>query len=255
MGVGANRKITAKVLKQLIDDTDIPFITSRMGKGVVDERHPRFLGNAALSSGDFVHCAVDAADLIVNIGHDVIRKPPFFMVRKGTEVIHINFRSAEVDAVYFLQIEVIGDIANALWQIGEALNDTSHWDFTTTKSALPAITRFTKPNTVLLDSALATMGAGLPSAMAAHLVYRMHGGQPNARRNFMSEHRSFSMQFKNSNLFRQQAFIDGAWVDADNGQTIKVNNPATGETLGTVPKMGGAETRHAIEVADRALPT
>ncbi|MCZ7166758.1 aldehyde dehydrogenase, partial [Salmonella enterica] len=43
------------------------------------------------------------------------------------------------------------------------------------------------------------------------------------------------MQLKDTQLFRQQAFIDGAWVDADNGQTIKVNNPATGEILGTVP--------------------
>jgi Thiamine pyrophosphate-requiring enzymes [acetolactate synthase, pyruvate dehydrogenase (cytochrome), glyoxylate carboligase, phosphonopyruvate decarboxylase] len=101
-----------------------------MGKGVVDERHPRFLGNAALSSGDFVHRAIEAADLIINIGHDVIEKPPFFMVRGGTEVIHISFRSAEVDAVYFPQVEVIGDIANAVWQISEALNDTAHWDFT-----------------------------------------------------------------------------------------------------------------------------
>src|SRR5476649_1360998 len=62
------------------------------------------------------------------------------------------------------------------------------------------------------------------------------------------------MQLKDSQLFRQQAFIDGAWVDADNGQTIKVNNPATGEILGTVPKMGAAETRRAIEAADKALP-
>ncbi|MFF7065602.1 thiamine pyrophosphate-binding protein, partial [Pseudomonas sp. NPDC008258] len=54
IGAGANRKMTAKVLQQLIDKTGIPFITTQMGKGVVDERHPRFLGNAALSSGDFV---------------------------------------------------------------------------------------------------------------------------------------------------------------------------------------------------------
>nr|BFE92507.1 hypothetical protein GCM10020185_30430 [Pseudomonas brassicacearum subsp. brassicacearum] len=46
------------------------------------------------------------------------------------------------------------------------------------------------------------------------------------------------MQLKDTQLFRQQAFIDGAWVDADNGQTIKVTNPATGEVLGTVPKNG-----------------
>ncbi len=62
------------------------------------------------------------------------------------------------------------------------------------------------------------------------------------------------MQLKDSQLFRQQAFINGAWADADNGQTIKVNNPATGEILGTVPKMGAAETRRAIEAADKALP-
>ena len=218
IGAGANRKMTAKVLKQLIDNTGIPFVTTQMGKGVVDERHPRFLGNAALSAGDFVHRAVEAADLIVNIGHDVIEKPPFFMVRGGTEVIHINFRSAEVDPVYFPQIEVVGDIANAVWQIGEALSIPEHWDFSRlmaireaneehviegaddnrfpiypqrfvadVRRALPSEGvvaldngiykiwfarnyKAHKPNTVLLDNALATMGAGLPSAMAAHLV-------------------------------------------------------------------------------------
>ncbi len=62
------------------------------------------------------------------------------------------------------------------------------------------------------------------------------------------------MQLNDPQLFRQQAYIDGAWVDADNGQTLKVNNPATGEIIGSVPKMGAAETRRAIEAADRALP-
>ncbi|KHL69313.1 succinate-semialdehyde dehdyrogenase [Pseudomonas flexibilis] len=62
------------------------------------------------------------------------------------------------------------------------------------------------------------------------------------------------MQLNDSTLFRQQAYIDGAWVDADGGQTIVVNNPATGEVLGTVPKLGAAETRRAIEAANRALP-
>jgi len=62
------------------------------------------------------------------------------------------------------------------------------------------------------------------------------------------------VQLKDSSLFRQQAYIDGAWVDADNGQTLKVNNPASNEIIGSVPKMGAAETRRAIEAADRALP-
>ncbi|MBW4793276.1 NADP-dependent succinate-semialdehyde dehydrogenase [Pseudomonas tolaasii] len=62
------------------------------------------------------------------------------------------------------------------------------------------------------------------------------------------------MQFKDTSLFRQQAYIDGVWADADSGQTISVNNPATNEIIGSVPKMGRAETRRAIEAADKALP-
>ena len=53
-------------------------------------------------------------------------------------------------------------------------------------------------------------------------------------------------------LFKQQAYIDGQWMDADSGETLEVTNPATGEVLGTVPKMGQAETRRAIEAAERA---
>jgi len=62
------------------------------------------------------------------------------------------------------------------------------------------------------------------------------------------------MQLNDSTLFRQQALIDGHWSDADSGQTLIVTNPSTGATLGTVPKMGAAETRRAIEAANRALP-
>ncbi|WJD72295.1 NADP-dependent succinate-semialdehyde dehydrogenase [Pseudomonas asiatica] len=62
------------------------------------------------------------------------------------------------------------------------------------------------------------------------------------------------MRLQAQELFRQQAHINGEWLDADSGQTIKVTNPATGEVIGTVPKMGTAETRRAIEAADKALP-
>jgi succinate-semialdehyde dehydrogenase / glutarate-semialdehyde dehydrogenase len=59
---------------------------------------------------------------------------------------------------------------------------------------------------------------------------------------------------KDPKLFRQQAYVDGAWVDADRKGTIEVTNPATGEVIGTVPRMGAPETRRAIEAADKALP-
>ena len=62
------------------------------------------------------------------------------------------------------------------------------------------------------------------------------------------------MELKDQKLFRQQCYINGEWVDALNRGTIPVTNPATGETLGTVPRMGAEETRQAIEAADRALP-
>lgn len=219
IGAGANRKLISKMLERLIKLTGIPFFNTQMGKGVIHEDHPLFLGTAALSDNDYLHCAIDRADLIINVGHDVVEKPPFFMKRGGTKVIHINFLPAEVDEVYFPQLEVVGDIANALWQIEDRIKVNEDWDFSyfmKVKSAVdekmvessdsdhfPMIPqrfvadvraalglkdiialdngiykvwyarnyRALAPNTVLLDNALATMGAGLPSAMAAKMVY------------------------------------------------------------------------------------
>ena len=62
------------------------------------------------------------------------------------------------------------------------------------------------------------------------------------------------LQLKDPSLLRQQAYINGEWLDADNGATVAVTNPATGEQIGTVPVMGAAETRRAIEAANAAWP-
>ena len=62
------------------------------------------------------------------------------------------------------------------------------------------------------------------------------------------------LQLKDPTLLRHQAYVNGAWADADGGQTINVSNPATGEHIGTVPLMGAAETRRAIEAANAAWP-
>ncbi|WP_406820048.1 NAD-dependent succinate-semialdehyde dehydrogenase [Pseudomonas sp. KnCO4] len=62
------------------------------------------------------------------------------------------------------------------------------------------------------------------------------------------------MKLADSGLLREVCYINGDWVPADNGQRINVINPATGETLGFIPRMGAAETRRAIEGAERALP-
>ena len=63
------------------------------------------------------------------------------------------------------------------------------------------------------------------------------------------------VSLKDTKLFRQSCYVDGAWVNARSSATINVDNPATGDVIGTVPKCGAAETRAAIEAADRALPS
>ena len=62
------------------------------------------------------------------------------------------------------------------------------------------------------------------------------------------------LELRDAGLFRQQCYIDGTWLDADDGRTIAVTNPATGKPLGTVPNMGANETRRAIAAAQRAWP-
>ena len=96
---------------------------------MIDEEHPLFLGNAAVSARDFLHRAINKSDLIINVGHDVVEKPPFFMQEGGTKVIHINFSTASVDPVYFPQVELVGDIANSIWELNERLSPQSTWDF------------------------------------------------------------------------------------------------------------------------------
>jgi acetolactate synthase-1/2/3 large subunit len=219
IGAGANRKITCDALREFVDSTGIYYFNTQMGKGVIDERHEQYLGTAALSSNDFLHAGIDAADLIINVGHDVIEKPPFFMEKGGKKVIHINFSPAEVDQVYFPHLNVVGDITSAIRQLTKQVKKQPQWNFSFFKKIKKEVQehlgkyfedeRFPmlpqrlvnllrnklasediitldngiykiwfarnyichKPNTLLLDNALASMGAGLPSAMMVNMLY------------------------------------------------------------------------------------
>jgi len=62
------------------------------------------------------------------------------------------------------------------------------------------------------------------------------------------------MKLKDTALFRQQCYVDGAWVDAPDGKTVAVSNPASGEPLGTVPSLGAKETEAAVAAAHAAFP-
>lgn len=219
IGAGANRKNTSKALTDFVEKTGMPFFNTQMGKGVVDERHHLYMGTAALSDNDFLHCAINRADLIINVGHDVIEKPPFFMEHGGTKVIHINYFPAQIDAVYFPQLNVVGDIDDSIEQLTKKITQSANWDFSyyerITKEVEMHLSKYAKDerfpilpqrlvnvmrdiipedgivsldngiykiwfarnykcyqrNTLLLDNALATMGAGLPAAMMAKMIY------------------------------------------------------------------------------------
>jgi succinate-semialdehyde dehydrogenase/glutarate-semialdehyde dehydrogenase len=71
--------------------------------------------------------------------------------------------------------------------------------------------------------------------------------------NAVTKIESPAADLKDPRLFREACYVDGQWIQATNGQTLNVDNPATGEILGTVPKLSGAETRQAIEAANRAF--
>ena len=128
VGAGANRRNIRRSISDFIAFTKIPFFCTQMGKGVVDESSDLFLGTAALSDKDYLHDYIKSADLIINIGHDVVEKPPFFMESGGTEVIHINYQSAKVDQIYFPQIEVIGNIMLSLDRLCEIIEQPNQYD-------------------------------------------------------------------------------------------------------------------------------
>ncbi|MFO7557938.1 MAG: acetolactate synthase large subunit [Desulfobacterales bacterium] len=219
IAAGANRKEICHELYEFINKTGVYFFSTQMGKGVLDQRHPQSLGTAALSDHDYLHCAINRADLIINVGHDVVEKPPFLMTQGGVVVIHIHYYSATVDDVYFPQLEVVGDIPKTLNELTSITDSCSCADFSyfqkikteielnvytgsetdtfpSTPQRLVTDIREVVPsdgilsldngmfklwfarnykahesNTALLDNALASMGAGLPAAIAAKIIY------------------------------------------------------------------------------------
>lgn len=215
-----NRNTCSPALKEFVDKTGLYFFSTQMGKGAVDERHAQCLGTAALSDLDYLHCAIERSDLIINVGHDVSEKPPFIMRKDGKTVIHLSYFPAEMDDVYFPQHEVLGCTATNLRMLAAAIQTSDNWDFSyfsrvqaeidehvfeeksdqdsfpnvpqrivaDVRQAMPSDGilsldngmykiwfarnyRAHQPNTVLLDNALATMGAGLPAAIGAKLVH------------------------------------------------------------------------------------
>jgi acetolactate synthase-1/2/3 large subunit len=216
LGAAASRPRSTADLAQFVLRTRIPYFTTQMGKGTVPGGTELYMGTAALSERDYVHEAIERADLIVTIGHDTIEKPPFIMGANGPQVIHVGYQPANVEQVYFPQAEVIGDLGPSL----RLLADRIEGKIPNAQALLPLregiLNRITArateerctpqrivhdvreimppdgilaldngmykiwfarnyrtklANTLLLDNALATMGAGLPSGMMAAMLY------------------------------------------------------------------------------------
>ncbi|MHC2256562.1 acetolactate synthase large subunit [Bradyrhizobium embrapense] len=218
LGAAASRPRSTAGIGDFVRRTKIPFFTTQMGKGTVSGGTNQYMGTAALSERDYVHEAIDRADLIIAIGHDTIEKPPFIMGPKGPQVIHVSYTPANVEQVYFPQCEVIGDVgpslelladrvagklphASALLSLREGIlakitdrATEGRWPPTPQRivhdvrqvipeDGIVALDngmykiwfarnyRTLLANSLLLDNALATMGAGLPSAMMAAMLF------------------------------------------------------------------------------------
>ena len=222
-GAASSRPRLSGQLTDFVRRVGIPFFNTQMGKGTVaglgttEGGTELWMGTAALSDRDYVHEAIDQADLILSIGHDTIEKPPFIMGPKGPKVIHVGYTPANVEEVYFPDAEVIGDLgpslalladrvqgklpnAGALVPLREniiertlARSEESRFPLTPqrivsdVRKVMPAdgivaldngmykiwfarCYRTRNANALLLDNALATMGAGLPSAMLAAML-------------------------------------------------------------------------------------
>ena len=214
LGAAASRPRLAGDLSAFIRRLQIPFFNTQMGKGAVSSGSGLYMGTAALSERDYVHRAIDRADLIISIGHDTVEKPPFLMGPKGPTVLHIGYLPAVVEEVFWPQAEMIGDVGPSLLLLADRLEGKlpnasallplreeilSHLAERAEESRYPLTPqrivhdvrqvipedgivcldngmykiwfarnyRTRVANTLLLDNALATMGAGLASAIMA----------------------------------------------------------------------------------------
>ncbi|MBD2751195.1 acetolactate synthase large subunit [Microvirga sp. BT688] len=218
LGAAASRPRLAAALSEFVRRLQIPFFNTQMGKGAVAGGSGLYMGTAALSERDYVHRAIDRADLIVAIGHDTVEKPPFLMGPKGPIVLHVGYLPATVEEVFFPHAELVGDVGPSLGLLADRLEgqlpkagallglreeilariadraEESRYPLTPQRIVHDVRTvmpeegivcldngmykiwfarnyRTHVANTLLLDNALATMGAGLPSAMMAAMLY------------------------------------------------------------------------------------
>ena len=129
-GNGAIRKRASTQLRAFAEATGIGTICTFMGKGAVDMDAPYCLFTIGLQAKDLIACAIDASDLVISIGYDLVEyHPHLWNPDKDKRIVHLDFEPAEIDEHYHPEVELVGDIAHTLWMFNErAARDEPSWD-------------------------------------------------------------------------------------------------------------------------------
>jgi acetolactate synthase-1/2/3 large subunit len=129
-GNGCIRRRASKQLRILCEKTGIGVISTFMAKGCVDMDADFCLYTVGLGSGDRTNLALDQADLILTLGFDMVEYPPRLWNPAGNKrIVHADFLPAEIDAHYHPEVEMVGDLAHALWMLNQRFDTAGNPDF------------------------------------------------------------------------------------------------------------------------------
>ena len=123
-GNGAIRKRAASQLSRLAHNLGVGVVNTFMGKGAITMDDEHCLYTMGLGSGDYNNLAFDTADLVISCGYDLVEYAPSSWNRvnkDGKKIIHMDFWPAEVDRDYMPTVEIVGDLADGLWQLNEVI--------------------------------------------------------------------------------------------------------------------------------------
>jgi len=129
-GNGCVRKRSAQYVRELAELTGIGVLNTFMAKGAIDPDSPQSLYTIGLGAKDIATCAIDAADLVLSIGFDMVEYHPSLWNTDGDKsIIHVDFQPAEIDSAYHPEIELVGDIADTLKVLLDELKKHGEFDF------------------------------------------------------------------------------------------------------------------------------
>ncbi|MBH32396.1 MAG: acetolactate synthase large subunit [Gammaproteobacteria bacterium] len=129
-GNGAIRDRSSKQLRKFCERTKIPVVSTFMGKGSVDYESESFISTIGLGATDYGDHAVMNSDLVITLGYDMYEYHPKLWNQKNQcRILHIDFEPAEVDEYYMPKIEVVGDIAHAIWKLNSFIDENGIKNF------------------------------------------------------------------------------------------------------------------------------